>query len=99
SSAGTPQPMTFSQGVDASSYHRDGAAQAQFWQSPDARGNHGDALAQWYLGQSSALIDTSFRMKIGETVVVGTSHLQGATALIVLLTAVPSGEKAPASGR
>jgi len=82
SSAGTSQPMTFSQGVDASSYHRDG-----------------DASAQWYLGQSAALIDTSFRMKIGETVVVGTSHLQGDTALIVLLTAVPSGEKAPAGGR
>jgi hypothetical protein len=34
------------------------------------------------------LIDTSFRMDVGETVVVGTSRLQGSTALIVLLTAV-----------
>jgi len=37
---------------------------------------------------SRALIDTSFSMDIGETVVVGTSRLQGDTALIVLLTAV-----------
>jgi hypothetical protein len=35
-----------------------------------------------------ALIDTSFRMKLGETVVVGTSRLQGDKALIVLVTAV-----------
>jgi hypothetical protein len=38
-------------------------------------------------GQAS-IIDTSFRMAIGETVVVGTSRLQGDKALIVLLTAV-----------
>jgi hypothetical protein len=35
------------------------------------------------------VIDTSFSMDIGETIVVGTSRLQGDTALIVLLTAVP----------
>jgi hypothetical protein len=36
------------------------------------------------------VIDTSFRMDVGETVVVGTSRLKGGTtALIALLTAVP----------
>ena len=36
-----------------------------------------------------AVIDTSFRMEIGETVVVGTSGLKGGNrALIALLTAV-----------
>lgn len=35
-----------------------------------------------------AVIDTTFGMNLGETVVVGTSRLQGDTALIVLLTAV-----------
>jgi hypothetical protein len=37
---------------------------------------------------SGAVIDTSFTMDAGETVVVGTSRLQGDKALIVLLTAV-----------
>jgi hypothetical protein len=38
----------------------------------------------------SALIDTSFTMDVGETVVVGTSRLTGGSrALIALLTAVP----------
>ena len=37
----------------------------------------------------AALIDTSFTMRIGETVVVGTSRVGGDKALIVLLTAVP----------
>jgi hypothetical protein len=37
-----------------------------------------------------ALIDTNFTMDIGETVVVGTSRLQGDKALIALLTAVAS---------
>jgi hypothetical protein len=36
----------------------------------------------------AALIATAFRMDVGETVVVGTSRLQGDKALIVLLTAV-----------
>jgi hypothetical protein len=35
-----------------------------------------------------SLINTSFSMNVGETVVVGTSRLQGDKALIVLLTAV-----------
>lgn len=37
-----------------------------------------------------AIIDTSFTMDIGETVVVGTSRLKGDKALIALLTAVAS---------
>ena len=44
---------------------------------------------------SRAIMDTSFAMDVGETVVVGTSRLRGNTrALIALLTAVP-----PRSGR
>lgn len=39
-------------------------------------------------GMSGTVIDSSFRMDLGETVVVGTSRLQGDRALIVLLTAV-----------
>ena len=35
-----------------------------------------------------AIIDTSFTMDVGETVVVGTSRLKGDKALIALLTAV-----------
>jgi len=46
------------------------------------------ASIPWQAAMSRPLIDTSFRMTIGETVVVGTSRLQGDTALIVLLTAV-----------
>jgi hypothetical protein len=42
---------------------------------------------------AAKVIDTSFTMDIGETVVVGTSRIQGDTALIVLLTAVPRGAK------
>ena len=42
---------------------------------------------------SPAIIDTSFRMDVGETVVVGTSRTKGDKALIALLTAVPA--KAP----
>ena len=38
---------------------------------------------------ATPLIDTTFNMEIGETVVVGTSSLQGGSALIVLVTAVP----------
>ena len=39
---------------------------------------------------NSAIIDTTFTMDVGETVVVGTSRLKGgAKALIALLTAVP----------
>jgi hypothetical protein len=39
------------------------------------------------------IVDTNFTMDVGETVVVGTSRLQGDTALIVLLTAVPRATK------
>jgi hypothetical protein len=39
-------------------------------------------------GAPGPLIDTSFRMDVGETVVVGTSRLNGDKALIALLTAV-----------
>jgi hypothetical protein len=48
------------------------------------------AAAREKAGASSAdaIIDTSFRMDVGETVVVGTSRLQGDKALIVLVTAV-----------
>jgi hypothetical protein len=47
------------------------------------------------LGFSRNLIDTSFSMDLGETVVVGTSRIQGNNnALIVLLTAI--GRTAPA---
>ena len=38
---------------------------------------------------ASPIIDTTFNMSVGETVVVGTSRTQGNTALIALLTAVP----------
>jgi septal ring factor EnvC (AmiA/AmiB activator) len=41
-------------------------------------------------GTRQMVIDTSFTMDVGETVVVGTSRLKGGTrALIALLTAVP----------
>jgi len=39
----------------------------------------------------STLIDTTFTMDVGETVVVGTSRVRGDKALIVLLTAVRRG--------
>ena len=42
--------------------------------------------------RASAIIDTSFTMDVGETVVVGTSRVRGGDkALIALLTAVPKG--------
>jgi hypothetical protein len=43
-------------------------------------------LQSMALGQT--LIDTSFNMRLGETVVVGTSRVRGDKALIALLTAV-----------
>jgi hypothetical protein len=39
-------------------------------------------------GRNQAILDTSFSMNIGETVVVGTSRVRGDKALIVLLTSV-----------
>jgi hypothetical protein len=47
-------------------------------------------------GNRRTVIDTSFTMDIGETVVVGTSRLQGDKALIALLTAVASTKAATA---
>lgn len=46
-----------------------------------------------YISSSPTLIDTSFTMRLGETVVVGTSRVGGDKALIALLTAVPGSEK------
>jgi hypothetical protein len=41
-------------------------------------------------GRGYTIIDTSFTMDVGETVVVGTSRVKGGDkALIALLTAVP----------
>jgi hypothetical protein len=50
---------------------------------------------------SGTIIDTSFNMEVGETVVVGTSRLQGnSRALIALLTAVPvKGSRLPSESR
>jgi len=51
----------------------------------------GDARPRSLLG-SHGVIDTTFSMDIGETVVVGTSRMRGGDkALIALLTAVPRG--------
>ena len=36
----------------------------------------------------AALVDTNFSMRVGETVVVGTSRVNGDRALIALMTAV-----------
>ena len=47
-----------------------------------------------YAPGAATLIDTSFTMSLGETVVVGTSRMRGGSkALIVLLTAVTRGAK------
>jgi hypothetical protein len=46
------------------------------------------------VGGGQTLIDTSFNMSLGETVVVGTSRMRGGSkALIVLLTAATRGSK------
>jgi hypothetical protein len=42
-------------------------------------------------GVKSAIIDSTFSMDIGETVVIGTSSLKGDKALIALLTAARRG--------
>ena len=50
-------------------------------------------------GQPPPIVDTSFDIAVGETVVVGTSRLRGDKALILLLTAVPqAAASAPAGG-
>jgi hypothetical protein len=47
-----------------------------------------------YVPGESTLIDTSFNMSLGETVVVGTSRMRGGNkALIVVLTAATKGSK------
>ena len=48
----------------------------------------GKATTSLVTDRGNAVIDTSFNMRVGETIVVGTSRLQGDQALIVLLTAV-----------
>ena len=58
----------------------------------------GFPLGDWFSPYVSAhsqapIIDTSFSMRIGETVVVGTSRVRGNKALIALLTAVPASGK------
>ncbi len=56
------------------------------------RGGHGQQRAAHPSARMArgAIIDTSFAMDVGETVVVGTSRLKGGSqALIALLTAVP----------
>lgn len=51
-----------------------------------------EGMEMSYARGARAIIDTSFSMDIGETVVVGTSRLRGGDkALIALLTAVPKG--------
>jgi hypothetical protein len=60
-------------------------AVAQARSEPVNRSEHTPAALQ-----RRVIIDTSFSMDIGETVVVGTSRLKGDKALIALLTAVPS---------
>jgi hypothetical protein len=55
--------------------------------TPGMTPNHPDRIAAM---KSRSIIDTSFTMDVGETVVVGTSRLAGGDkALIALLTAVP----------
>jgi hypothetical protein len=48
-------------------------------------------------GDRSPIVDTSFNIAVGETVVVGTSRLRGDKALILLLTAVPQTTNASGS--
>jgi len=43
------------------------------------------------ISRGRSIIDTTFNMDVGETVVVGTSRVRGDKALIALLTAVPKG--------
>ena len=54
------------------------------------RGPAGGKFIKEMRPSGRTIIDTSFTMEIGETVVVGTSRLKGDKALIALLTAVAS---------
>ena len=71
-----------------------GASLRAFQGQPQGGRNQGEPAARGPVAAfagglgSAALIETAFRMDVGETVVVGTSRLQGDKALIVLLTAV-----------
>lgn len=53
----------------------------------------GTVKRSWIAHPGPAVIDTSFTMRLGETVVVGTSRVGGDKALIALLTAVPASGK------
>jgi hypothetical protein len=44
-------------------------------------------------GPFAPVLDNSFNIRVGETVVVGTSGLQSDKALVVLVTAVPAGNR------
>ena len=61
---------------------------------PDRELGVGVKLSETETGQPDGrlLLNTTFHMTIGESVVVGTSRLSGAKALILLLTAVPKGQ-------
>ena len=50
-------------------------------------------LEQAQTGGEAGVMDSSFTMAPGETVVVGTSRLGGDKALIAVVTAVPKGQK------
>jgi hypothetical protein len=76
------------------------ALRARLEESRDRAGKiRAQSLANERLGHfvftapREALIDTSFTMRLGETVVVGTSRVGGDKALIVLLTAAPASAK------
>ena len=64
---------------------RDPSQTLQFFAS---RGVRAGSREMRVLKTPGRIIDTTFNMDVGETVVVGTSRLQGDKALIVLLTAV-----------
>jgi hypothetical protein len=46
-------------------------------------------FALWAADRKGTLLETTFAMNVGETVVVGTSRIPGDRALIVLMTTVP----------
>ena len=68
-------------------YLRDPRQARPFVQSRSFRTGNGTGTVR-IVKQPGRIIDTTFNMDVGETVVVGTSRLQGDKALIVLLTAV-----------
>jgi hypothetical protein len=61
----------------------------------DRKDQHASGQSRPAKASRSAVIDTSFTMDVGETVVVGTSRVAGGDkALIALLTAVPQNRPA-----